>query len=77
MGIKTKQPALFKRAVQIAFPDIEEKFQDGRSKYGNALKLLASQDMKAKAFTSIRRDDVSLSDEMKEYIVNNGHAMTT
>ena len=33
--------------------------------------------MKAKASHEYQgRGDVSLSDEMKEYIINNGHAMT-
>ena len=75
---RPSNPPSLKESVQIAFPDIEEKFQDGRSKYGKCVKaFLASQDMKAKASHEYQgRDDVSLSDEMKEYIVNNGHAMS-
>jgi len=75
---RPNNPPSLKESVQIAFPDIEEKLQDGRSKYGKCVKaFLASQDMKAKASHEYQgRDDVSLSDEMKEYIVNNGHAMS-
>ena len=75
---RPSNPPSLKESVQIAFPDIEEKFQDGRSKYGKCVKaFLAYQDMKAKASHEYQgRDDVSLSDEMKEYIVNNGHAMS-
>ena len=75
---RPNNPPSLKESVQIAFPDIEEKLQDGRSKYGKCVKaFLASQDMKAKASHEYQgRDDVSLSDEMKEYIINNGHAMT-
>tara|TARA_B100000508_G_C11450510_1_gene273763 strand:- start:344 stop:1468 length:1125 start_codon:yes stop_codon:yes gene_type:complete len=74
---RPNNPPSLKESVQIAFPDIEEKFQDGRSKYGKCVKaFLASQDMKAKPSHEYQgRDDVSLSDEMKEYINNNGHAM--
>ncbi len=75
---RPNNPPSLKESVQIAFPDIEEKLQDGRSKYGKCVKaFLASQDMKAKASHEYQgRDDVSLSDEMKEYVVNNGHAMS-
>jgi hypothetical protein len=75
---RPNNPPSLKESVQIAFPDIEEKLQDGRSKYGKCVKaFLASQDMKAKASHEYQgRDDVSLSDEMKEYIINNGHAMS-
>ena len=75
---RPNNPPSLKESVQIAFPDVEEKFQDGRSKYGKCVKaFLASQDMKAKASHEYQgRDDVSLSDEMKEYIFNNGHAMS-
>jgi len=75
---RPNNPPSLKESVGIAFPDIEEKFQDGRSKYGKCVKaFLATQDMKAKPSHEYQgRDDVSLSDEMKEYINNNGHAMS-
>lgn len=74
---KTNPPSL-KELVCLAFPDIEEKLQDGRSKYGKCVKsFLASKNIKARAAHEYKgRDDVSLSQEMKEYIDNNGHAMT-
>lgn len=73
----TSPPSL-KEMVQIAFPDVEEKYQDGRSKYGKCLKgFLASRDIKAKpSHEYVGRTDVSLTEEMGEFIVNNGHAMT-
>ena len=73
-----KSPPSLKELVQIAFPNIEEKLQDGRSKYGKCLKaFLVSRNIKAKASHEyVGRNDVSLTDEMKEFIINNGHAMT-
>jgi len=71
-------PPSLKELVQIAFPNISEKLQDGRSKYGKCLKaFLVSRNIKAKASHEyVGRNDVSLTDEMKEFIINNGHAMT-
>ena len=36
-------PPAIKRLTQIAFPDISEELQDGRSKYGRAVKAYLSE----------------------------------
>ena len=63
-------PPSLKELVQIAFPNISEKLQDGRSKYGKCLKaFLVSRNIKAKASHEyVGRNDVSLTDEMKDMV---------
>ncbi len=75
---RPSSPPSLKEMVQLAFPDVEEKYQDGRSKYGKCVKaFLASRDIKAKpSHEYVGRTDVQLTDSMKEFILNNGHAMT-
>ena len=75
---RPQSPPSLKEMVQLAFPHAEEKLQDGRSKYGKCLKaFLASRNIKAKPAHEYvaAREDVSLTDEMKEFIMNNGHVM--
>ena len=75
---RPSSPPSLKEMVQLAFPDVDEKYQDGRSKYGKCVKaFLASRDIKAKpSHEYVGRTDVQLTDSMKEFILNNGHAMT-
>jgi len=73
---RKEDPPGLQELTQIVFPDIPNL--DGRSKYGKAVKnFLASRDLKIKTKSEYTpKDRVSLSNEQKDYIVNNAAMMT-
>ena len=77
---KEKPPSL-KKLVQVGFPEIAEELQDGRSKYGKCIKaFLTSVNISAKKAHESKGKDIVLTEEHKEFIVNNvgtmrGHEM--
>ena len=72
-------PPAIKKLTQIAFPDVSEELQDGRSKYGRAVKAyLASQDLKARGAHEYQpKESVELTEEHKEFVKNNGSMMSS
>ena len=73
---RKEDPPGLQELTQIVFPDIPNL--DGRSKHGKAVKnFLASRDLKIKTKSEYTpKDRVSLSNEQKDYIVNNAAMMT-
>ncbi len=64
-----------KELVALVFPDIDEKFRDGRSIYGRAIKKhLASKGKKTVA-TSDRKDAYELTQEERDFLYNNCSTM--
>lgn len=64
-----------KELVALIFPNIDEKFRDGRSVYGKAIKnYLASKGKKAKA-SSDRKEAYDLNQEERDFIYNNCSTM--
>tara|TARA_Y100000004_G_scaffold108376_1_gene121563 strand:+ start:1297 stop:2391 length:1095 start_codon:yes stop_codon:yes gene_type:complete len=64
-----------KELVGLIFPNIDEKFRDGRSVYGKAIKnYLASKGKKAKA-SSDRKEPYDLNQEERDFIYNNCSTM--
>ena len=76
---RKENPPSLKELVAIAFPNIEEYLQDGRSKYGKAVKkFLTSRDIKAKAAHEQKSDkEVVLSEEHIEFIESNRYMMNS
>ena len=73
---RKEDPPGLQELTQIVFPDIPNL--DGRSNHGKAVKnFLASRDLKIKTKSEYTpKDRVSLSNEQKDYIVNNAAMMT-
>lgn len=69
-------PPSLQELTQIVFPEIPNI--DGRSKYGKSVKnFLASRDLKVKTKSEYTpKDRIPLSQEQKDYIVNNAAMMT-
>lgn len=76
---RKENPPSLKELVAIAFPNIEEYLQDGRSKYGKAVKkFLTSRDIKAKAAHEQKSDkEVVLSEEHIQFIESNRYMMNS
>tara|TARA_B100001123_G_C15342500_1_gene1035583 strand:- start:3313 stop:4431 length:1119 start_codon:yes stop_codon:yes gene_type:complete len=76
-----ENPPSLKKLVQVGFPEIPEELQDGRSKYGKCIKaFLSSVNISAKKAHESKSKDIVLTEEHKEFIVNNvgtmrGHEM--
>ena len=72
-------PPAIKRLTQIAFPDISDELQDGRSKYGRAVKAyLSEHDLRARGAHEYQpKEAVVLTDEHKEFIKNNASLMSS
>lgn len=77
----SKKPPSLKDLVVLAFPDISEELQDGRSKYGKCVKaFLSSVDLSPKKAHEYEKKEIELTEEHKEFIGNNvstmrGHEM--
>ena len=64
-----------KELVGLVFPNIDEKFRDGRSVYGKAIKnYLASKGKKTKA-TSDKKEAYELNQEERDFLYNNCSTM--
>jgi hypothetical protein len=63
--------------VKLTFPNIDVKYQDGRSNYGRAIKeFLITKGLNAVTKTEYsQKKPVELTDEQKEYISNNCSTM--
>tara|TARA_R110002110_G_scaffold11785_1_gene56401 strand:- start:337 stop:1434 length:1098 start_codon:yes stop_codon:yes gene_type:complete len=72
-------PPAIKKLTQIAFPNVSEELQDGRSKYGRAVKAyLSSQDLRARGSHEYKpKESIELTDEQKEFVKNNASMMTS
>ena len=73
---RKENPPSLQELTQIVFPEIPNI--DGRSKHGKAVKnFLASRDLKVKTKSEYTpKDRLPLSDEQKDYIVNNAAVMS-
>jgi hypothetical protein len=73
---RKENPPSLQELTQIVFSEIPNI--DGRSVYGKCVKkFLASRDLKVKTKSEYTpKDRVVLSDEQKDYIVNNAAMMT-
>ena len=73
---RKENPPSLKELVALAFPHIDEYLQDGRSKYGKAVKkFLASRDIKAKAAHEQKGREIKLSEEDIKFLENNRYMM--
>jgi hypothetical protein len=70
-------PPYIKELIELAFPDIPEDMQDGRSKYGRAVKkFLSEKSLKAKvSHKYYPKERTELTEDQKEFISNNCGAM--
>lgn len=70
-------PPYIKELIELAFPDIPEDMQDGRSKYGRAVKkFLSEKSIKAKvSHKYYPKEKIELTEDQQEYISNNCGAM--
>jgi len=65
-----------KELVEKVFPDIEEKYRDGRSAYGKAIKeYLASRGKKTIATSDYVKKEYELSQEERDFLYNNCSTM--
>ena len=68
----SKTPPMIKDLVEKLFPFVDEKFRDGRSIYGKAIrKYLASKGKKASVTSIHIKKEYELEEEEREYIYNN------
>jgi len=69
-------PPGIKELTKIAFPDIGEELQDGRSKYGRAVKaFLATRKIKARGAHEYQHRVIDLTEDHKSFIENNATMM--
>ena len=72
----SKTPPMIKDLVAKLFPFVDEKFRDGRSIYGKAIKkYLASKGKKASVTSIHIKKEYELDEEEREYIYNNCSTM--
>ena len=66
-------PPYIKELIELAFPDIPEDMQDGRSKYGRAVKkFLSERSIKAKvSHKYYPKEKIELTEDQQEFISNN------
>lgn len=73
---RPNSPPGIKELTSLAFPAIEEKYKDGRSKYGRAVKtFLATRKIKAHGAHEYQGKIIELTEDHKQFIDNNASMM--
>ncbi len=73
---KNGKTPMIKDLIVAAFPNLDEKFYDGRSNYGRAVKAyLAEKGLEAGVTSKYVKKTFSLTEEQKEFIYNNCSTM--